>query len=200
MPCESSLTVSRSGHRVASMRRRRSASSSSEKLMWNSRMASPPVAASVADMCHSWCLGVPPQSMVPRAPPLRCQGDPHAWRQPNVKTNASTPASRNSISKRRSSIAPAGGRAGTSAGSRPCRCRPRRRRRRGPSRVAARRGGPGSAPAGGRPADPSRGGRRGRGTRTRWRRPASSGARAPGRSASHPTSAHSLRRRASGAE
>ena len=38
-PCESSSTVSRSGHRVASMRRRSSVSSDSGKLIWNSRMA-----------------------------------------------------------------------------------------------------------------------------------------------------------------
>src|SRR5690242_8374623 len=38
-PCESSVTVSRSGHRVAATRRRSSASSDSGKLTWNGRMA-----------------------------------------------------------------------------------------------------------------------------------------------------------------
>src|SRR5690348_13346693 len=38
-PCESSVTVSRSGHRVAATRRRRSARSVSGKLTWNGRMA-----------------------------------------------------------------------------------------------------------------------------------------------------------------
>ena len=49
MPCESSSTVSRSGHLVAAMRLRRSSSSESAKPMWNSRIA----ATSVADICVS---------------------------------------------------------------------------------------------------------------------------------------------------
>ena len=50
-PCESSSTVSRSGHLVASMRRRRSASSASSKPTSNARMAG---VACVADICSSY--------------------------------------------------------------------------------------------------------------------------------------------------
>src|SRR3954454_21683774 len=47
-PCESSSTVSRSGHRVASMRRRRSIRSDSSKRTWNARMLG---VTCVADIC-----------------------------------------------------------------------------------------------------------------------------------------------------